>query len=125
MKEHFQEVDADVVGVVEADATGGVEEDVSPALMAMMNSLGYSSQCKARPDNKSAIAIFYKHAKICLLETEVVPFGTGKDNSKSASFLMQCLFCLVDDPKFIFAFAETQFDEGLGNAAGQEEIYVK
>ena len=60
-------MDADIVGISEADAMSGPNSDALLALITMMNSLGYSAQYKEKKDGSCAICIFYKDKKINLL----------------------------------------------------------
>ena len=125
MGEHFQAVDADIIGLSEVDAFCIEDNDhahAAEALHRVMSRLGYDKVqcCRAAAESDTAAslaktpdvasAIFYKRDKF-----EIVRKHYQRFNSSDNHFFMYCTFCLKDDHSFRFIFCETNLIEGVNN----------
>lgn len=114
MKEHFEQVDADIIGIAECDAFAGPFSECIISLIQTMAQLGYAFQHFDKCDNMTGQAIFYKKDKFRLLKAEYQVFD---GESSDPYFLLNCLFCLSYDPSFRFVFAETHLKPGIVHIA--------
>ena len=67
MKEHFQQMDADIIGLSEVDAATGDCSDSFTKLTEMMRELNYEYATKDKPNGMSASTIFWKKDKFNML----------------------------------------------------------
>ena len=102
MKQHFEKVDADVIGLSEVDTKSDSQVEAHLGLLAMMKGLGYANQIFEKANHKTASAVFYKKDKFNCLQAEQKAFKPG-----GSQFFMYCVLCLKSDDSFKFVFGET------------------
>ena len=102
MEEHFQTIDADIIGLSEVDAIAGTKGECTFQLIKMMRALEYSVIYFPKSNNMSGSAIFYKDARFNCMESMYCPYS--KDSSQ---FFMYARFNLKERPSFELIFGET------------------
>ena len=102
MKQHFQEVDVDIMGLSEVDGITGECSDAYIQLVQMMQELGYDHIHKDKPDGMSGSAIFWKKDRFNLIRQWNIPYSPGESQALTLG-----LFSLVMDPTFYIVLGET------------------
>jgi len=77
MKQHFEKVDADVIGLSEVDTKSDSQAEAHLGLLAVMADLGYANQLFEKSNHKTASAVFYKKDKFNCLHAEQKVFKAG------------------------------------------------
>lgn len=114
MKQHYQHIDADVVCLSEVDSVSGNFGKEAMNLMKMMGDLGYGVEYFEKNNFNSASAIFYKKAKIAVIESGQQLFDPG-----SSQFFMYGTFYLKDNHDCKFVVGETHLKAKKPNMAAR------
>ena len=88
IKQHLEEVDADIIGLVEIDALCGEFSNCARDLCTFMQGLGYAFSTYDKLDQKSGSAIFYKKHLFTMIKSEFRALSFDG----SSQFLMHCQF---------------------------------
>ena len=70
MKQHFSQVDADVIGLSEVDTKSDRNVEAHLALLKMMGELGYAYHLFEKGNKKTASGVFFKKDKFDCLHAE-------------------------------------------------------
>ena len=74
MKEHLEQVDADIIGLSQIECISGEHSSNAIKMFHFFKELGYGYQYYERANSVSASAIFYKSDSFHLLESHTQRF---------------------------------------------------